>query len=119
MNKHIMTLTGLLSFAAVTTTFSMDLNIANETEYPAMMEVTYASVWPFGCDNPDTFSVLPGETKYQYVGACLIKQITAKVYEKEFNGFIATASPYSSSGTGYRTFQLIQTGPRKFEIKGL
>ena len=86
------------------------VNIVNSTSYIASGTVSYMSIF---CSNDD-YTVTPG-TAWQAGsrGVCLVTEISATV--KTPNGDIV-ATPYTSSGTSYSQFAIIQTGPNSFEV---
>jgi len=86
------------------------VNITNSTNYNAWGTVSYASIF---CSN-DGYSVTPN-TAWQASsrGVCLVTEISATV--RTPNGDIVATS-YSSSGTSYSQFAVIQTGPNAFEV---
>lgn len=86
------------------------VTIADSTNYIASGTVSYASIF---CSNDD-YTVTPNTTwSASSRGVCLVTQISATV--KTPNGDIV-ATPYTSSGTSYSQFAIIQTGPNSFEV---
>ena len=88
------------------------VNIQNTTNYSASGTVEYASIF---CSN-DNWGAGPGQTwQASSRGVCLLTGITASV---SVNGSTIDATPYSSSGTSYSQFALIQTSsnPLAFEV---
>ncbi|MEQ1962270.1 hypothetical protein ABLB69_03655 [Xenorhabdus khoisanae] len=86
------------------------VNIFNSTNFNVKGKVEYASIF---CSNDD-YSVTP-LTAWEALSreVCLLTKITATV--KTPNGDIE-ASPYTSSGTSYSQFAIIQTGSNSFEV---
>jgi hypothetical protein len=86
------------------------VNIFNSTNYIASGTVHYKSAF---CSNDD-YTVTPN-TAWQADsrGVCLVTKIDATV--RTPNGDIV-ANPYTSSGTSYSQFAIIQTGPNSFEV---
>lgn len=86
------------------------VTIANSTNYIATGKVYYMSAF---CSDDD-YSVTPYTTwTASSRGVCLLTKITALV--KTPNGEI-NATPYTSSGTSYSQFAILQTGPSSFEV---
>lgn len=86
------------------------VQIANSTNYIASGTVSYASIF---CSN-DNYTVTPTTTwSASSRGVCLVTEISAVVQTP--NGNIQ-ATPYTSSGTSYSQFAIIQTGPNSFEV---
>lgn len=91
-----------MSYPLVTITDSTPFNVSGK--------VTYASLF---CSD-DSYSATPNTTwTASSRGVCLVTKISATV--KTPGGDIV-ATPYSSSGTSYSKFAVIQTGPGKFEV---
>ncbi len=86
------------------------VNIHNSTNYIANGTVDYMSIF---CSNDD-YTVTPN-TSWQASsrGVCLVTKISATV--KTPNGDFQ-ATPYTSSGTSYSQFAIIQVGPNQFEV---
>ena len=86
------------------------VNISNSTNFNVSGTVSYASIF---CSN-DSYSVTP-LTSWQASsrGVCLLTEVSAIV--RTPNGDIV-ATPYTSSGTSYSQFAIIQTGPTSFEV---
>jgi hypothetical protein len=86
------------------------VTIFNSTQYIASGTVSYASIF---CSN-DGYTVRPN-TQWQANsrGVCLVTGISAVV--KTPTGGIQ-ATPYSSSGTSYSQFAVIQSGANAFEV---
>ncbi len=84
--------------------------IFDSTAYIAWGKVTYASLL---CGD-DSYSVTP-QTQWQASsrGACLVTKITATVRTPSGD---FQAEPYTSSGTSYSQFAVIQTGPNQFAV---
>lgn len=86
------------------------VDIINSTNYIASGTVSYASMF---CSN-DGYSVTPNTNwTADTRGACLVTEISAVV--KTPNGD-TQATPYTSSGTSYSQFAVLQTGPNSFEV---
>lgn len=86
------------------------VQIVNATNYIASGTVSYASAF---CSN-DHYTVTPNTTwTATSRGVCLLTKITATVQTP--NGNIVAAE-YTSSGTSYSQFAIIQTGPTTFEV---
>jgi hypothetical protein len=86
------------------------VNIVNSTNYLASGTVNYASAF---CSD-DSYTVTPGvRWTAENRGVCLLTGISAVV--KTPSGDV-TATPYSSSGTSYSQFAIIQTGFASFEV---
>lgn len=86
------------------------VSIANSTNFNASGTVSYAS---FFCSN-DNYSVTPNTTwTASSRGVCLVTEISATVQTP--NGNIV-ATPYTSSGTSYSQFAIIQINPTTFEV---
>ncbi len=86
------------------------VNIFNSTNYIVSGTVSYASLF---CSNDD-YTVTPHTSwEAKSRGACLVTNISAVV--KTPNGEIQ-ATAYSSSGTSYSQFAVIQTGANSFEV---
>jgi len=91
-----------------------DVNVTNSTPYPVTGGVTYESIF---CSN-DTFNLNPGPgtTWSNGRGVCLITSVYAVV---TYNGQGVQAAPYSSSGTSYSQFAVVQTGDGAFAVTRL
>jgi hypothetical protein len=86
------------------------VNIVNSTNYIASGKVSYMSIF---CSNDD-YTVTPGTSwTAGSRGVCLVTEISAVVQTP--NGNIQ-AAPYTSSGTSYSQFAIIQTSPTSFEV---
>ena len=86
------------------------VTIANSTTFIISGKVSYMSAF---CSN-DHYDATPNTTwKAGSRGVCLVTKISAKV--KTPDGDIV-ATPYTSSGTSYSEFAVIQTGPSSFEV---
>ncbi|RPH33234.1 MAG: hypothetical protein EHM93_06075 [Bacteroidales bacterium] len=86
------------------------VTIANSTTFIAKGTVSYMSLF---CSNDD-YTVTPNTTwTADGRGVCLLTKITATVKTPEGD---IVATPYTSSGTSYSKFAVIQTGPGKFEV---
>jgi hypothetical protein len=85
-------------------------HITNSTGYAASGTVHYASAF---CSN-DNYSVAAhGQWTASGRGVCLITEVSATLY---VNGTPVKATPYTSSGTSYSQFAIIQTGPNSFAV---
>lgn len=88
------------------------VNITNSTGYSVSGEVDYMSIF---CSN-DNYGMGPYKSwTASGRGVCLVTQITANVSTPGGN---VTATPYTSSGTSYSQFAVIQTNdnPLEFEV---
>lgn len=87
------------------------VSITNSTPFSAFGEVNYAS---FLCSD-DRYNVAGNGATWTASsrGVCLLTRITAIV--RTPSGDIA-ATPYTSSGTSYSEFVIIQTGPNQFAV---
>lgn len=87
------------------------VSITNSTPFSAFGEVNYAS---FLCSD-DRYNVAGNGSTWTASsrGVCLLTRITAIV--RTPSGDIA-ATPYTSSGTSYSEFVIIQTGPNQFAV---
>lgn len=86
------------------------VNITNSTNFIASGTVGYSSIF---CSNDD-YSVTPNTSwEAGSRGVCLVEIISATLVTP--NGNIV-ATPYTSSGTSYSQFAIIQTGPGTFEV---
>jgi hypothetical protein len=88
-----------------------DVNVLNSTKYPVTGGVTYESIF---CSN-DTFNIPagPGTSWSNSRGVCLIDSVYAVV---QYNGTSVQATPYSSSGTSYSQFAIIDQGDGHFAV---
>jgi hypothetical protein len=89
------------------------VNIVNSTNYSANGTVHYASIF---CSN-DSWGAGPGLSwEANSRGVCLVTEISA--YVTLPGGTVIQASSYTSSGTSYSQFALIQTSsnPPAFEV---
>jgi hypothetical protein len=86
------------------------VQIYNSTSFNAYGTVEYASVF---CSN-DRYSVQrEGTWQSSGRGVCLVTRITATVITPSGN---IEAEPYTSSGTSYSQFAIIQVGPNQFRV---
>ncbi len=86
------------------------VKIINTTNYNVSGGVSYMSLF---CHD-DTYHVTPITTwEAASRGVCLVTKITATV---QIPGAYIEATPYTSSGTSYSLFAVIQTGPSSFEV---
>ena len=87
------------------------VQIVNSTNYIANGTVEYASAF---CSDDDYKSLAAGATwSATSRGTCLVTKITATLQTPGEN---TDALPYTSSGTSYSQFAIIQTGPNAFEV---
>lgn len=59
-----------------------------------------------------------GEYFLEYRGACLLTQISAVMHNLEGNKAVR-ASSYTSTGTGYSQFEIVEGGPTGFCVRRL
>ncbi|MGQ8873445.1 hypothetical protein [Paenibacillus sp. TSA_86.1] len=86
------------------------VQIYNSTPFNAYGTVEYASIF---CSN-DRYSVQrEGTWRASGRGVCLLTRITATVITPSGN---IEAEPYTSSGTSYSQFAIIQVGPNQFRV---
>jgi hypothetical protein len=88
------------------------VNIVNSTNFSVSGTVSYASVF---CSN-DNYGMGPNKSwTASGRGVCLVTEISATV---DAPGGSVTATPYTSSGTSYSQFAVIQTNdnPYAFEV---
>ncbi|MFC4102113.1 hypothetical protein [Paenibacillus xanthanilyticus] len=86
------------------------VQIANSTPYSAVGRIEYASIF---CSN-DNYSVAAGRTfTAPGRGVCLLTRITATVATPSGN---IEAEPYTSSGTSFSQFAIIQVGENRFQV---
>jgi hypothetical protein len=86
------------------------VQIHDSTPFNATGDVEYASIF---CSD-DHYSETPKTTwSASSRGACLVTRITAVVITPRGN---ITADPYTSSGTSYSQFAIIQTGDSSFAV---
>ncbi|MEK0315011.1 hypothetical protein [Cohnella sp. 56] len=86
------------------------VQIHNSTSFNAFGRVEYASLF---CSD-DNYSVQRDDTwRASSRGACLLTRITATVRTPSGN---IEATPYTSSGTSYSNFAIIQTGVNQFQV---
>jgi len=86
------------------------VQITNSTSFNAFGKVEYAS---FLCRD-DSYSVLRDQTwTAPGRGLCLVTRITATVQTPSGN---IQATPYTSSGTSFSRFAIIQTGVNQFQV---
>lgn len=110
MNKNMLISAAFLSFFIVNASFSNDINMTNQTKFPARFSVSYGS-----CNPDKDIAVRPGKTARVGAGWCLIREISALVY-KVPGGVPVTAKSFTSSGTGYRTFSIIENFDGSFAV---
>lgn len=86
------------------------VQIYNSTSFNAFGKVEYASIF---CSD-DNYSVQRDETwSASSRGVCLLTKITATVRTPSGN---IEAEPYTSSGTSFSRFAIIQVGVNKFQV---
>ncbi|WP_339238833.1 hypothetical protein MKX40_30370 [Paenibacillus sp. FSL R5-0517] len=86
------------------------VRIYNSTSFNASGKVEYASLF---CSD-DNYVVQRDETwQASSRGVCLVTRITATVRTPSGN---IEAEPYTSSGTSYSQFAIIQVGPNRFQV---
>ncbi len=86
------------------------VQITNSTSFNAFGKVEYASIF---CSD-DNYSVQRDETwRASSRGVCLVTRITATVRTPSGN---IEAEPYTSSGTSFSRFAIIQVGVNKFQV---
>ena len=86
------------------------VSIVNSTPFKAEGNVEYMSLF---CSN-DHYEVDPNTTwKAGRRGVCLVTKITAIVQTPSGN---IRATSYTSSGTSYSEFAVLQTGENQFEV---
>jgi len=86
------------------------VQIFNSTSFNAFGRVEYASIF---CSD-DNYDVQRDETwRASSRGVCLVTRITATVKTPSGN---IQAEPYTSSGTSYSQFAIIQVGVNKFQV---
>jgi hypothetical protein len=86
------------------------VQILNSTPYNASGTVVLATIF---CSNDD-YSVTPTNTwTGPERGVCLVSEINARV--KTPNGDV-WAKSYTSSGTSFSQYAIVQTGPTTFEV---
>ncbi|GAA4371026.1 hypothetical protein GCM10023185_46110 [Hymenobacter saemangeumensis] len=87
------------------------VHISNSTAYAASGKVYYASA--FCSDDDYSVAANGGTWTANSRGVCLVTEVSATVY---VNGQPVGASPYTSSGTSYSQFAIIQTSPGSFAV---
>ncbi|MBP1994674.1 hypothetical protein [Paenibacillus eucommiae] len=86
------------------------VQIFNSTSFNAFGRVEYASIF---CSD-DNYNVQRDETwRASSRGVCLVTRITATVRTPSGN---IEAEPYTSSGTSYSQFAIIQVGVNRFQV---
>ncbi|OEU08278.1 hypothetical protein FRACYDRAFT_250067 [Fragilariopsis cylindrus CCMP1102] len=95
------------------------VNIKNLTPYRATGVVSYAS-GPFKCSD-DSYEVKPrpGEWTGPSRGICLVHQITATLHDVTGCDGDVQAKSYSSTGTAYDQFVVVEVGKCKFQATRL
>lgn len=89
------------------------VHIVNSTNYDADGTVHYAS---FFCSNDNYHAPANKDWTAGGRGVCLVTEISAVMNTP--NGRIQ-ASPYTSSGTSYSQFAIVQTSPTTFAVTRL
>ncbi|MDO7850317.1 hypothetical protein [Hymenobacter convexus] len=91
-----------------------NVSITDSTPYGASGKVSYASIF---CSNDDyTVSANGGNWTASSRGVCLVTEISATVFTP--SGPVV-AAPYTSSGTAYSQFAIVQTGPNSYAVTRL
>jgi hypothetical protein len=86
------------------------VEIHDSTPFNAYGKVEYASIF---CSD-DNYNVTTNTTwKSSGRGVCLLTKISATVITPQGN---IEATPYTSSGTSYSRFAIIQTGANSFQV---
>ncbi|WP_145045048.1 MULTISPECIES: hypothetical protein [Paenibacillus] len=86
------------------------VQIFNSTSFNAVGRVEYSSLF---CSD-DNYSVQRDETwRASGRGVCLLTRITATVRTPSGN---IEAEPYTSTGTSFSQFAIIQVGPNSFRV---
>jgi hypothetical protein len=86
------------------------VKITDSTNYVVTGKVSYMSAF---CSD-DNYTVTPNTTwQAKSRGVCLLTEITAVVQTPNGN---VVATPYTSSGTSYSNFAILQTGPNSFAV---
>ncbi|WP_207890960.1 hypothetical protein [Hymenobacter edaphi] len=86
------------------------VHITNSTPYAVSGTVTYPT---FFCSDDNYNMSGNGQWTAGGRGVCLVTKITATV---AVNNQSIEAAPYTSSGTSYSQFAVIQTGPGSFAV---
>ena len=113
MNKNLLFIAVSLSFLGISQTLPTDVVLNNLTNFHAKMSVIYRGLF---CENDTDKDVSPHKSISIPADACLITDITASVYIPGQDTPI-TATAYSSSGTGYRTFNLVKKANGSFAVE--
>ncbi len=103
MNKNVLKLAGIITLLFIGSSYANQVTLTNETQYPVKATIYYNGIF---CSTDRDVDIAPGKTYRNEVGACLINQIAASVFVPG-RAMPATARPYTSSGTGYRTFKIV------------
>lgn len=83
-----------------------DVRITNKVPgWTASVQTTYP-----GCSSGN-FVIRPNEHISEYRGWCLLTKITATMYQGDQ---VVYACSYTSSGTGYSQFDIVEEGPNRF-----
>lgn len=87
------------------------VHITNSTPYIAHGTVSYLS---FFCSN-DNYEVAGNGGTWQATsrGVCLVTEVSAVLQTPNGN---VPATPYTSSGTSYSQFVIVQTGPNSYAV---
>ena len=93
-----------------------DVIIRNSTPYPATGRVTYREF--LGSCKPDNFSLPPAPGRWSNgAGICLIRRIAGSLAADVPGCDRVTVDSYTStSGTAFRQFNFVQTGPCSFRF---
>ena len=84
-----------------------DVRVFNSTPFAASGGVNYAV-----CSD-DAFSIRKHKDWSHSRGLCLITRVYASL---SVDGDFVEATPYTSTGTSYSQFSIIQTGPQSFAV---
>lgn len=86
------------------------VKITNSTPYTVEGQVVYCSVF---CSDDDYKIESFKSWEASNRGVCLVKRITAKL---SVDGKFIEAEEYTSSGTSYSQFVIVQSGDKKFAV---
>ncbi|HDG1690263.1 TPA: hypothetical protein R4S64_000609 [Kluyvera georgiana] len=81
--------------------------VVNTTKYRIHGEIKYAAC------STDHFNIRPGQSASFPRGLCLLTRINATI---ELPDRDVEAKPYTSSGTSYSQFAVIEVAPNVFEV---
>jgi len=89
--------------------------VFNSTNYPVYGRVEYVSIF---CSD-DNCGVIQPLTRWvaKHRGVCLIKKVSATIQIS--NKETIEATPYTSSGTSYSSFAVVQVGTNQFAVTRL